>query len=151
MTYSDQSCYVQLLKLLVINTFLLCYHFLAFQVVPRNTCVPCGGSAVLNCTTITRLSNSYYELGGQLWSIQYPDGTNTSLISNNQSTVPAGYEFISSSCAYCYTGLHLLDTNSAWNGTTFQCIAFDLYNESMQNPSAAEVTLEVGSECTICV
>ena len=81
--------------------------------------------------------------GGQLWRIQNPDGTVTSLSSSMPSMVPAGYEFIANQ----YTGLRLLDTNSTWNGTTFQCIAFNPTDAREQNNSAAAVTLEVGSEC----
>ena len=126
------------------------YLVLEFQVVPRDTCVPCGGSAVLNCSTTALIhlggGRILIGAGGQLWRIQNPDGTVTSLSSSMPSMVPAGYEFISS-FQHQYTGLWLLDTNSTWNGTTFQCIAFNPTDTREQNNSAAAVTLEVGSEC----
>ena len=84
--------------------------------------------------------------GGQMWRIQTSDGTVTTLSSNIPDMVPAGYEFISP-FENAYTGLRVLNTNSTWNGTTFQCIAFDTSNEERQNNSAAAVTLEVGGEC----
>ena len=84
--------------------------------------------------------------GGQLWRNQNPDGTVTSLSSSMPSMVPAGYQFISSFVNQ-YTGLRLPNTNSTWNGTTFQCIAFNPTDAREQNDSAAAVTLEVGSEC----
>ena len=118
--------------------------------VPRDTCVPCGGSAVLNCSTTALIhlggGRILIGAGGQLWRIQNPDGTVTSLSSSMPSMVPAGYEFITS-LVNQYTGLRLLDTNSNWNGTTFQCIAFNPTDAREQNDSAAAVTLEVGSEC----
>ena len=127
-----------------------CYHPPAFQVVPRDTCVPCGGSAVLNCSTTAPIHLGGGRIvngaGGQMWRIQNPDGTVTSLSSSMPSMVPAGYQFISSFVNQ-YTGLRLLDTNSTWNGTTFQCIAFNPTDAREQNNSAAAVTLEVGSEC----
>ena len=86
--------------------------------------------------------------GGQMWRIQIPDGTVISLSSSMPSMVPAGYELISSFLNQ-YTGLRLLDTNSTWNGTTFQCIAFTPADTREQNDSAAAVTLEVGSEYRI--
>ena len=81
--------------------------------------------------------------GGQLWRIQYPDGTVISLSSSMPSMVPAGYKLISS-FVNRYTGLRVLDTNSTWNGTTFQCIAFTPLDTREQNDSSAAVTLEVG-------
>jgi len=140
----------------LIILLLLCYHPPAFQVVPRDTCVPCGGSTVLNCTTIAPVhlvdGTIQNGPGGQMWRIQHPDGRNLSLCSNKPGSVPAGYELISplEKHDYYYTGLRLFDTNSTWNGTTFQCIALDVNNHSL-NDSAAAVTLEVGSECRICV
>ena len=83
--------------------------------------------------------------GGQMWRIQTSDGTITTLRSNMPGMVPADYEFISP-FVYVYTGLRVLNTTSTWNGTTFQCIAFDTSNEERQNDSAAAVTLEVGGE-----
>ena len=131
---------------MVINSCLV----LAFQVVPRDTCVPCGGSAVLNCSTTAPIHLGGGRIlngaGGQMWRIQNPDGTVTSLSSSMPSRVSAGYEFITSFVNQ-YTGLRLLDTNSAWNGTTFHCIAFNPTDAREQNNSAAAVTLEVGSEC----
>ena len=133
---------------------LFCYSSPAFQVVPRDTCVPCGGSTVFNCSTTAptnlgggRIVNG---AGGQMWRIQTPDGTMISLSSSMPSMVPAGYELISSFFNQ-YTGLRLLDTNSNWNGTTFQCIAFTPADVREQNHSATAVTLEVGGECRICL
>ena len=83
---------------------------------------------------------------GQMWRIQAPDGTVTTLSSNIPDMVPADYEFISP-FQNVYTGLRVLNTHSTWNGTTFQCIAFDTSNVERQNDSAAAVTLEVGGEC----
>ena len=130
------------------------YFLLAFQVVPRDTCLPCGGSAVFNCSTTAptnlgggRIVNG---AGGQMWRIQTSDGTRISLSSSMPSTVPAGYKLVSSFLNH-YTGLRLLDTNSTWNGTTFQCIAFTPLDTREQNNSAAAVTLEVGGECRIYV
>ena len=84
--------------------------------------------------------------GCQMWRIQTPGSTVTTLRSNMPGMVPADYEFISP-YVNVYTGLRMLNTNSTWNGTTFQCIAFDTSNEERQNNSAAAVTLEVGGEC----
>ena len=126
------------------------YFSLAFQVVPRDTCLPCGGPAVFNCSTTAptnlgggRMVNG---AGGQMWRIQNPDGTRISLSSSMPSMMPAGYKLISSFVNQ-YTGLRLLDTNSTWNGTTFQCIAFTPLDTREQNDSAAAVSLEVGGEC----
>ena len=83
--------------------------------------------------------------GSQMWRIQTPDGTVTTLWSNTPGVVHADYEFISP-FENVYTGLRVLNTNSTWNGTTFQCIAFDPSNLGRQNNSAAAVTLEVGGE-----
>ena len=84
--------------------------------------------------------------GGQMWRIQTPDGTVTSLWSNTPGMVHADYEFISPS-ENVYTGLQVLNTNLTWNGTTFQCIAFHTSDVERQNDSAGAVTLEVGGEC----
>ena len=84
--------------------------------------------------------------GGQMWRIQTPDGTITILSSNAPDMMPADYEFISP-FENVYTGLRVLNTTSTWNGTTFQCIAFDTSDVERQNDSAAAVTLEVGGEC----
>ena len=110
---------------------------------------------MLNCTTIAPVLKDgkiQNRVGGQMWRIQHPDGRNMSLWSNIPSSVPAGYELISplEIHNHYYTGLRLFDTNSTWNGTTFQCIAFHPNNNSL-NDSAAAVTLEVGSEYRICV
>ena len=86
------------------------------------------------------------EVSGQMWRIQTPDGTVTNLRSNIPDMVPADYEFISPFLDD-FTGLRVLNTNSTWNGTTFQCIAFDPSNVERQNSSARAVTLEVGGEC----
>ena len=87
-------------------------------------------------------------VGGQMWRIQFPDGTMATLSSNNADMVPAGYGFISPSMGV-FTGLRVNDTNSTLNGTTFQCIAFIPATVGQQNDSAAAVTLEVGGECRI--
>ena len=87
-------------------------------------------------------------VGGQMWRIQFPDGTMATLSSNNADMVPAGYGFISPSMGV-FTGLRVNDTNSTLNGTTFQCIAFIPANVGQQNDSAAAVKLEVGGECRI--
>ena len=122
----------------------------AFQVVPSHTCVPCGGQTVFNCSTTAPANLGggiiLEGVGSQLWRIQTPDGTVTNLSSIMPHMVPAGYEFISP-YVNVYTGLRVLNTNSTWNGTTFQCIAFDPSNVERQNNSAAAVTLEVGGEC----
>jgi len=68
------------------------------------------------------------------------------LSSNKPHRVPTGFEFISPYTDE-FTGLQILDTNSTWNGTTFQCIAFNLANEEEQNNSAEAVTLKVGGDC----
>lgn len=78
-----------------------------------------------------------------MWRIQTPDGTVTTLSSNMPSMVPAAYELISPFLNE-FTGLRVKDTDSTWNGTTFQCIAFVPTNIGRQNHSAAAVTLEVG-------
>ena len=84
-------------------------------------------------------------VGDQLWRIQNPNGTVTNLSSNMPGVVPAGYEFISPFLDV-YTGLRVLNTTSIWNGTTFQCIAFDPSDIERQNNSAAADTLEVGGK-----
>ena len=83
----------------------------------------------------------------QIWNIQTPDGTVTTLRSNIPDMVPVDYEFIAPPNMNDFTGLQVHNTTSTWNGTTFQCIAFDPSNEERQNDSAAAVTLEVGGEC----
>ena len=89
--------------------------------------------------------------GGQLWRILTPDGKVTELYSTNPSSARSlGYEFISSHM-HVYTGLEVLHTDSTWNGSTFQCIAYTPSNTTRQNNSAAPVTLRVGGECRICV
>ena len=122
----------------------------AYQETPSNTCVPCGGSTEFNCSTTAPANLGRGRIvegaGSQLWRIQTPDGTITNLSSNIPDMVPADYEFISP-FQNVYTGLRVLNTNSTWNGTTFQCIAFDPSNVTRQNDSAAAVTLEVGGEC----
>ena len=90
-------------------------------------------------------------VGGQLWRIQYPDGTVTTISSNMRDIVPAGYELISPPSSNVFTGLRVLDTNSTWNGTTFKCIAFTPANVHEQNDSAKEVILEVGGEYRTCI
>ena len=123
----------------------------AFQVVPTNACVSCGGPTEFNCSTTALVNlgggNFVEAVGGQLWRIQCPDGTVTTISSNMRHIVPAGYEMISPPSSNVFTGLRVLDTNSTWNGTTFKCIAFTPANVHEQNDSAKEVTLEVGGEC----
>ena len=85
-------------------------------------------------------------VGGQLWRIRNLNGTVTNLSSIMPDMVPVGYEFVAPFLDD-YTGLRVLNTNSTWNGTTFQCIAFDPSNVEQQNDSAAAVTLEVGGKC----
>ena len=82
-------------------------------------------------------------VGGQMWRIQPPDGMVITLSSNMADMVPAGYEVISPSLNK-FSGLRVKATNSSWNGTTFQCIAFNPTNVGERNDSAAAVTLEVG-------
>ena len=86
-------------------------------------------------------------LAGQMWRIQTPDGTVTTLSSNIPNMVPADYEFIAPHNIDDFIGLRVLNTTSTWNGTTFQCIAFDPSNLERQNNSASAVTLEVGGKC----
>ena len=85
-------------------------------------------------------------VGGQLWMIRKPNGTVTNLSSIMAEVLPAGYEFVAPFLDD-FTGLRVLNTTSIWNGTTFQCIAFDPSNLERQNDSAAAVTLEVGGKC----
>ena len=87
--------------------------------------------------------------GGQLWRIQTPDGTLLTLSSSMPNMVPPGYEFVSP-FIHVFTGLRVLNTNSTWNATTLQCIAFTPADVRERNVSAAAVTMEVGSECRIC-
>ena len=118
--------------------------------VPTATCLPCGGQAVFNCST-TYLANLggghlFEAAGGQMWKIQTPDGRSITLSSNMPSMVPTDYEFISPSL-HEYTGIRVNNTNSNWNGTIFQCIAFSLANTHQQNTSAPAVILDVGGKC----
>ena len=87
-------------------------------------------------------------VGGQLWRVNFQNGTIRRLISNMPDNVPGHYEFISPSLDE-YTGIEVLNTTSLWNGTTFQCIAFTPANEEERNYSAAAVILEVGGKCII--
>ena len=128
-----------------------------FKVVPRDECVPCGGSTIstiFNCTTLADhpIGGGMIAegVGGQLWSIQYPNGTLTTLVSNMPDNLPADYEFITPSFDE-YTGIIVSNISSDWNGTTFQCIAFTPANIEEQNTSAAVVTLEVGGKWKMCV
>ena len=120
-----------------------------FQVVPSNMCVPCSGSTIFNCSTLAvhPLGDGVVVegVGGQLWRIHNPDGTQTTLMSNMPDNLPADYEFLSL-CSDEYTGIMVSNIDSDWNGTTFQCIAFTLANIEEQNTSAAVVTLEVGGK-----
>ena len=84
--------------------------------------------------------------GGQIWKIRIPSGRSITLSSNMPSTVPTDIEFISTN-RHEYTGIRVKNTNSNWNGTIFQCIAFSLTNTHLQNTSAQAVILEVGGEC----
>ena len=132
-------------------TYKLFFHVSAFEKVPNDTCVPCGGSTELNCTTtaIHPLGGGeeVQGVGGQLWRIQSPDGDVIRLASNMPDNLPSQYEFVSPTLDE-YTGLMVFNTNSTWNGTTFQCIAFTPANEEEQNTSSAAVILEVGGEYT---
>jgi len=123
-------------------------------VLPKPTCIPCGGPADFNCTTVTHVNLGGGTFrdgpGGQLWRIQTPDGNVTNLYSTNPTSARSlGYEFISPHL-HEYTGLRVLDTDSTWNGTTFQCIAYTPSNTKRQNDSAAAVTLKVGGEYRHC-
>ena len=90
--------------------------------------------------------------GGQLWRIRSPNGNIIAeLYSTTPTAGPLGYKFIPSSDEHVYTGLRVLDTNSTWNGTTFQCIAYTLANRCEQNDSAKRVTLQVGGKCRMCL
>ena len=123
----------------------------AFLVVPTDACLACGGSTEFNCsTTYTvnrgRQSGNFTEgAGGQMWIIQIPNGTTVTLSSHTPSVVPSDLEFISPH-THEYTGLRVMNTNSNWNGTTLQCIAFSPTNLGQINKSNP-VTLEVGGEC----
>ena len=125
---------------------------IVFQEVPGDSCLPCGGSTQFNCTTIAihplGRGNVIEGVGGQLWKIEFPNGSITTLISNTADSIPVQYEFISPTTDE-YTGIMVFNTNSRWNGTTFQCIAFTPANEDEKNDSAAAVTLEVGGECRL--
>ena len=121
---------------------------LAFQVVPTGTCLPCGGSTEFNCNTTfpLELGGNVIDIpGGQMWMIQTPNGTNITLSSNNRSMVHPDFEFITPH-PHEYTGLRVMNTNSNWNGTTLQCIAFSPTNLGRINTSAPAVTMEVGGE-----
>ena len=120
-----------------------------------STCLPCGGQATFNCTTIanhTVFIDGMIRLipgpGGQLWRIQTSDGTTTKLYSTMLDKVPRGYKFIETSKSE-FTGLWVYDTNPRWSGSTFQCIAFTPANADELNNSSEPVTLEVGGECRI--
>ena len=84
--------------------------------------------------------------GGQKWKITTPDGNVINVTSRMPSKVPAGYELISP-FRNEYTGIKVLNTNSNWNGTIFQCIAFSPTNTHQENTSAPAVVLKVGGEC----
>ena len=104
---------------------------------------------MFNCSTTathpTGGGNVVLGFGGQLWRIQSPNGTVTTLSSSMPDNVPLGYELVSPHRDE-YTGLRVLHTSSTWNGTTFQCIAFTPANEEEQNTSATAAMLEVGGE-----
>ena len=121
---------------------------LAFQVVPTGTCLPCGGSTEFNCSTTfpINLNGILRDIpGGQMWMILTPDGRNIILSSNNRSRIPPDFEFIRPH-PHEYTGIRVMNTNSSWNGTTLQCIAFSTTNSQRINTSAPAVTMEVGGE-----
>ena len=113
---------------------------------PNNTCLPCGGSTEFNCRAnytipvINRVGPA-----GQMWKIQTPDGETITLSSNSRNMMHSNFEFISPYSDE-YAGLRVKNTNSTWNGTTFQCIAFNV-NRVMEQNKSAPVTLEVGGEC----
>ena len=142
--------FVLLCTYLLMDTDL--FLVLVFLVVPTGTCLPCGRSTVFNCSTTFRINigggRFMYGPGGQRWMIQTPDGTNITLSSNNRSMVPPDFEFISPH-VHEYTGLRVMNTNSNWNGTTFQCIAFSTTNVMQINDSVPAVTLEVGGKCNL--
>ena len=124
------------------------FLILEFEEVPTDTCLPCGGPAKFNCSTLANHTVFHdgmivLELGpgGQLWRIQ-TTGRTEELYSTIPHSVPASYEFI-------HTGLLVRDTNSSWSGTTFQCIAYNQGNIEDLNNSFEPVTLEVGGECRI--
>ena len=94
------------------------------------------------------MGNTVEGPGGQLWRIQPPYGTRNCLYSTRPHEVPPSYEFIEID-TNIYSGLRVIDTNSTWNGTTFQCIAYTPINEEVRNYSSEPVTLEVGGECRI--
>ena len=120
-----------------------------------STCLPCGGQATFNCTTVANHTVFIDEMstlipgpGGQLWRIQTSDGTTTELYSTMLDEVPPGYKFIETSPNE-FTGLSVYDTNPRWSGSTFQCIAFTPANADDLNNSSEPVTLEVGGEYRI--
>jgi len=126
--------------------------------VPTNTCLPCGGNATFNCRTIanhTVFDNgmSVLELGpgGQLWKIHTTNGMTEELYSTIRENIPASYElmYTEQNNIKVVTGLLVRDTDSTWNGTTLQCIAYTTLNTDVRNNSSEPVTLEVGGECRI--
>ena len=126
--------------------------------VPTNTCLPCGGNATFNCCTIanhTVFDNgmSVLELGpgGQLWKIHTTNGMTEELYSTIRKNIPASYElmYTEQNNTKVVTGLLVRDTDSTWNGTTLQCIAYTPPNTDVRNNSSEPVTLEVGGECRI--
>ena len=120
-----------------------------------NTCLPCGGQAIFNCTTVANhtvyvngMSSLILGPGGQLWRIQTANGTTKLLYSTMPDKVPTSYEFIETPPnSNIFTGILVRDTNSSWNGTTFQCIAFTPLDTEEINNASEPVTLEVGGEC----
>ena len=130
------------------NNFFLVSAFLVF---PKSTCVPCGGTTEFNCKTTFRY-RMHDVVGGQLWRIQTPDGNVIAEpYSTNISSAGPLFEFIRSPHQNVYNGLRVINTNSTWDGTTFQCIAYATTNLGRRNHSAAPVTLRVGGWFTICV
>ena len=132
---------------------------LGFMKVPTNTCLPCGGPAKFNCSTVANhtiyvggMNTLMLGPGGQLWRIETTNGMTDKLHSTDPKNVPASYEFMyieHNNGVKEITGLLVRDTNSTWSGTTLQCIAYTPLNTEVLNNSSEPVTLEVGGECRI--
>ena len=127
--------------------------------VPTNTCLPCGGQAKFNCTTVanhTVFDDSGMSVlepgpGGQLWKIHTTNGTTEELYSTISEDFPASYElmYTEENDIEVVSGLLVCNTDSTWSGTTFQCIAYTPLDIGIRNNSSEPVTLEVGGECRI--
>ena len=68
--------------------------------VPTNTCLPCGGPAKFNCSTVANhtiyvggMNTLMLGPGGQLWRIETTNGMTDKLHSTDPKNVPASYEF----------------------------------------------------------